>query len=108
MTLSWLTLTLFAGYWALFLSSCMGGVALGCALPTAAALIAKYFGSSKFGAVMGWTYALIAAFAILATRFIGALYDSLGGYHYAFLVFSLILACLFVGTLLVAPERKMT
>ena len=29
MTLSWLTLALFAGYWALFASSCMGGVALG-------------------------------------------------------------------------------
>ncbi len=108
MTLSWLTLTLFAGYWALFASSCMGGVALGCALPTAAALIAARFGSAKFGAVMGWTYALIAAFAILATRFIGALYDSLGGYHYAFMIFSLILAGLLVGTLLVAPERRMT
>jgi MFS family permease len=106
MTLSWLTLTLFAGYWALFASSCIGGVALGCALPTAAALIAARFGSARFGTVMGWTYTLIAAFAILATRLIGAFYDSLGGYHYAFLFFSLILACLFVGTILVAPERK--
>ena len=38
----------------------MGGVALGCALPTVAALIAAYFGPAKFGAVMGWTYTFIA------------------------------------------------
>ena len=36
MTLSWLTLSLSHSYGALFASSCMGGVALGCALPTMA------------------------------------------------------------------------
>ncbi|MEP6831651.1 MAG: MFS transporter [Rhizomicrobium sp.] len=106
MTLSWLTLGLFASYEALFTSSCMGGVALGCALPTVAGLIAAHFGPAKFGAVMGWTYAFVAAFAIAATRIIGELYDIFGGYHAAFLIFFALLGCLFLATLLFAPSRK--
>jgi sugar phosphate permease len=106
MTLSWLTLGVFASYGALFASSCMGGIALGCALPTVAGLIAAYFGPAKFGAVMGWTYTFIAAFAIATVRIIGGLYDSFGGYHAAFLIFFVLLACLLVATLLFAPPRK--
>ena len=106
MTLSWLTLGVFTSYEALFASSCMGGVALGCALPTVAGLIAAHFGPAKFGAVMGWTYTFIAAFAIGAVRVIGGLYDSFGGYHAAFLIFFALLACLLVATLFFAPAQK--
>ncbi len=106
MTVSWLSVSLFANYWALFLSSCTGGIALGCALPTTAGLIAAHFGSDRFGRAMGWTYALVAAFAIGATRFVGGLFDIFGGYHWAFLILSLILAALFVMTLLLTPRPK--
>lgn len=105
MTLAWLTLSLFASYEALFASACLGGIALGCALPTTAGLIAASFGADKFGAVMGWTYAFIAGFAIAATRIIGTLYDIFGGYHVAFLAFFALLASLLAATLLF-PLRK--
>jgi MFS family permease len=89
----------------LFASACLGGIALGCALPTTAGLIAASFGADKFGAVMGWTYAFIAGFAIAATRIIGTLYDIFGGYHVAFLAFFALLASLLAATLLF-PLRK--
>jgi MFS family permease len=108
MTLSWLTLSLSPAYWALFASSCLGGIGLGCALPTTAALIAGHFGSARFGAVMGWAYALLGAFTIAASLSIGFLFDRTGSYHFAFLVFSAILACLLVGTFVFAPDRTET
>ena len=107
MMLSWLTLSLFAAYWALFASSCMAGIALGCALPTVAALIAAHFGSARFGAVMGWAYTLLGFFSIFAVLVIGYLFDRFGGYHFGFVAFFLILACLLVGTLLFSPERRL-
>jgi sugar phosphate permease len=106
MTLSWMTLSFFPSYEALFASACMGGIALGCALPTVAGLIALYFGPAKFGAVMGWTYSFIAVFAISATRIIGGLYDRFGGYHVGFLIFFGALAFLLAATLAFAPARK--
>ncbi len=105
MTLSWLMLSLSAAYGAIFASSCFAGIALGCALPTAAGLIAAAFGSVRFGSVMGWTYALTLCCAILAGRFVGFIYDQFHDYHAAFLSFTLILACLSLMTLLVAPGR---
>jgi MFS family permease len=106
MTLSWLSLSFSANYWALFASACLGGIGLGCALPTTAALIAAHFGAARFGAVMGWAYALLGAFTIAASLSIGFLFDRTGSYHFAFLAFSLILACLLIGTLFFAPERS--
>jgi sugar phosphate permease len=106
MALSWLTLSLSTAYGALYASSGMAGVALGCALPTTAALIAAHFGPARFGAVMGWTYTLIGIISITASLSIGFIFDRLGGYHSAFLIFFGLLACLLVGTLLVAPARK--
>ncbi|HEY4276241.1 MAG TPA: MFS transporter [Rhizomicrobium sp.] len=105
MTLSWATLALFANYEALFASACLGGIALGCALPTTAGLIAASFGADKFGAVMGWAYVFVAGFAIAATLIIGKMYDVFGGYHIAFLAFFVLLASLLVATLLF-PLRK--
>jgi len=105
MTLSWLTLGLFDSYEALFASACLGGIALGCALPTTAGLIAASFGADKFGAVMGWTYVFVAGFAIAATLIIGKMYDIFGGYHVAFLGFFVLLATLLVATLLFPIAR---
>jgi MFS family permease len=106
MMLAWLLLSLFPAYGALFASSALGGIALGCALPTVAALIAGHFGSARFGAVMGWTYALIASFAIGSTLAIGAVYDRSHSYEVGFLGFSAILAALFIATLFLAPSDK--
>jgi MFS family permease len=106
MTLSWLTLSLFTAYGALFAGSCLAGVALGCALPTVAGLIAGSFGSVRFGRVMGWAYALTLGLSILSVRFVGFMYDRFAGYHLAFECFAGLLTCLLVMTLLFAPERR--
>jgi MFS family permease len=105
MTLSWLMLSLSTAYAALFAASCFAGMGLGCALPTAAGLIAATFGAGNFGRVMGWTYALTAALAILAVRFAGFMYDRSGSYHVAFEIFAAILACLLAMNLLLAPGK---
>jgi MFS family permease len=106
MTLSWLIPSLSPAYDALFASSCLAGIALGCALPTAAKLIATGFGPGRFGSVMGWTYALTLAMAILAVRFVGFMYDKFGGYHAAFQCFAALLAGLLLMTLLIAPSIR--
>ena len=106
MTLSWLILSLSTAYAALYASACLAGIGLGCALPTAAALIAGYYGPARFGAVMGWTYTFIGVISIAASLSIGVIFDRLGGYHAAFLIFSGLLACVLAVTLLFAPARK--
>jgi len=106
MTLSWLTLSLSSAHAALYASACMAGVALGCALPTAAALIAGYYGPARFGAVMGWTYSFLGIITIVSSVSIGFIFDRLGGYHPAFLIFCAVLACVLAVTLLFPPARK--
>jgi sugar phosphate permease len=105
MTLSWFLLSLFAGYGAVMAASCLAGIALGCVLPTSAGFIAAWFGSARFGGVMGWGYTLTAATAILAVRFVGAMYDLSGGYALAFRIFAILLAILTGVLLLLAPPR---
>ncbi len=106
MMLAWLSLSLWPYYEALFASSALGGMSLGCALPTVAALIAGHFGSARFGAVMGWTYTLIGLVAITSTLAIGAVYDRSHNYEAGFLGFFAILAALFLATLFLAPSDK--
>jgi MFS family permease len=106
MTLSWTLLSFFSAYDALLAGSCLAGIALGCALPTAAGLIAAGFGSARFGSVMSWTYTFTAGLAILAVRFVGFMYDRFGGYHAAFQCFAALLAGLLLMTLLIAPGTR--
>jgi MFS family permease len=89
----------------LLAASCLSGVSLGCALPTAAGLIAASFGAGAFGAVMGWAYALLQVFSIAATRFIGFVYD--GGHNYmpAFATFLALSSCVFLVSLILAPPK---
>ncbi len=75
-------------------------------MPTAAALIAGYYGPAWFGAVMGWTYTFLGATTIAASLSIGFIFDRLGGYHAAFLIFFALLACVLAATLVFAPARK--
>jgi MFS family permease len=100
-----LLLCLMPGQASLLAASCLSGVALGCALPTAAGLIAASFGAAAFGAAMGWTYALVQVFSIVATRFIGFVYDSSHGYQAAFLTFLVLSSGVFLATLLLAPRK---
>jgi MFS family permease len=102
MALSWFTLSLFTSYVMIFAASALSGMALGCALPTAAGFIAASFGSARFGRIMGWAYTLTTLAAILASRFVGFMYDISGGYELAFRIFAILLAML-AGFLLLAP-----
>lgn len=98
--LSQLCLLLAPSHGGLLAASILGGVALGWALPAAAALIARDFGAANFGAVMGWAYFLLLGFAIGASRFIGAVYDASHGYSAAFFTFLILGAIVFSVTLL--------
>lgn len=99
MALAWLLLSLAASYPALMAASALAGVALGCALPTAGALIAASFGAERFAGVMGGTYCLIAAAAIGAVRFSGWVFDRTGSYVFSFHAFALLLGGLLLATL---------
>jgi MFS family permease len=105
MTLAWLVLSLFASQPALLSGACLGGIALGCVLPTAAGLIAGIFGSAHFAQVFSWCFTLTAVLAIAAVRFVGFMYDKFGGYHAAFEWFAALLAVLLAMTVLFKPQR---
>jgi MFS family permease len=100
-----LLLCIVPGPGALLAASCLSGISLGCALPTAAGLIAAGFGAGAFGATMGWTYALMQVFSIAAARFIGSVYD--GGHDYipAFATFLALSSGVFLVSLVLAPPK---
>ncbi len=80
-------------------------MALGCVLPSSAALVAAYFGSPSFGRVMGMIYVAVVVSSILCARFIGAVFDRGGGYNPAFLTFLAIAVLAALAALLVrAPQ----
>lgn len=106
MTSCWLSLSLFALPAVLFVAACLAGIALGCALPTAAGLVANSFGSPHFGQVMGCGYALTAALLLSSVIFAGIMFDKTKSYHVPFVVFAVLLACVSVLVMTVPPTRK--
>lgn len=108
MTLAWLILSLPVSQFVLLASAALGGIALGCALPIAAGLVAASFGAPHFAQVFSWAFALTAAIAIAGVRFAGYMYDRFGGYHLAFQCFAAALACVLAMTLLIPPQRRTT
>jgi MFS family permease len=106
MTACWLLLTVLALPPALFAAAGLAGLALGCALPTAAGLVAGSFGSARFGQVMGWGYALLAALLLSSVIFAGVMFDKTKSYHIPFLVFAVLLAGISLLVIMVAPVRK--
>ena len=95
-------------YTALLVACCLAGIALGGALPSSAAMIAARFGSTRFGATMGWTYFLIGAFTIAAVRISGTVFDRTGSYHSAFVIFLAFCALIFVAALALESPRRNT
>jgi MFS family permease len=87
MTTALSLLLTFSGYAAVLPACCLAGVALGCILPSTAALIAACFGAPSFGRVMGMIYVAVVLASVCSVRFIGAIYDGTGGYGAAFLSF---------------------
>jgi MFS family permease len=101
-----LLLLLFSStYESILLASCLAGMALGCVLPSSAALVAACFGSPSFGRVMGMIYVAVVVSSILCARFIGDVFDRTGGYHQAFQIFLAIAVLAALTALLVrAPQ----
>jgi sugar phosphate permease len=106
MALAWLLLSVAASYPVLMAAGALAGVALGCALPTAGALIAAHFSAEKFGGVMGGAYCLIAAAAIGAVRFSGGVFDRTGSYAFSFHAFAALMGCLLLATLYFARRGR--
>jgi MFS family permease len=104
MALAHLSLWLAPSYGGLLAGSCMAGVALGCAMPTTASMIARSFGAAAFGATMGWGWTVGLILTIAATRFIGFIYDATHGYAAAFSAF-LVLTVAVLVLVVVLPRR---
>jgi sugar phosphate permease len=105
MALAWLGLSISPGYELLLTAACLGGVALGFALPSTAALIAAMFGAARFATVMGWAYTLLLSCAVASVLFAGIVYDRSGSYRLAFLIFAGLLALQFMAILLLPLPR---
>ena len=103
MTLALFVLIFFSTYSMLLTACCLAGMALGCILPSTAALIAEYFGTPSYGTATGAVYVTIGIASIMSVRFAGAVFDSTGDYHAAFLVFALISAASAIAALF-APQ----
>jgi MFS family permease len=103
MMFCWLLLTFSASPAVLFAAASLAGVALGCALPTTAGLVANSFGSARFGQVWGWAYALTGSLLLSCVIFAGAMFDKTGSYHVPFMVFAILLAAVSLLTMLVSP-----
>lgn len=93
-------------YVSILLACCLAGMALGCILPSSAALVAAYFGSPSFGRVMGMIYVGVVVSSILCARFIGAIFDRTAGYNAAFLTFLGIAVLSALAVLLVRTPQK--
>lgn len=105
LVLSQLLLLALPSHSGLLAASCLGGVALGWALPVSAAMLARDFGPAAFGSVMGWLYSFVLVYAIVATRLAGAIFDATHGYAMAFAAF-LFLALLSLGATFALTRRR--
>lgn len=103
MALSWTGLSIFAVSDILFASACLAGLALGCAMPTSAGMVAASFGANNFGQVMGWGYALTSALLLVSVLFVGFMYDRFATYQQAFEVFAACLTALLLLVMAMTP-----
>jgi MFS family permease len=103
-----LFLTFSSKYEGIFLACCLAGMALGCVLPTSAALVAAYFGSPSFGRVMGMIYVAVVVSSIVCVRFIGGVFDRTAGYNPAFLTFLAIAVLSALAVVLIRAPQDST
>jgi len=87
MLLATVVLSWWSDYVMLLIACCLVGTALGCMLPSAPALVADYFGSVSFGAIMGGMYVATGISSIASVAFVGAVFDRMGNYNAAFMTF---------------------
>lgn len=102
----WLVMLAWPAYAGLFCACALGGMALGCALPASAALIAGSFGAARFGTVMGWAYSLLLVLVITLVLFAGIVFDRTGGYQPVFVTFAVLLGALLLVHLLLPPAPR--
>jgi MFS family permease len=106
MTAAWLAVTLSSAFAGLLVAACLSGIALGCALPASAALIAAGFGAARFATVMGSAYSLLLVLLILFVLLAGVVYDLTGSYQPAFIGFAALLGALLLAILLLPLSRR--
>lgn len=106
MTGALLILLASTSYAMLLAACCLAGTALGCVLPSSAALLAGCFGSASFGRVMGAVYVAVVLSSIVSIRYAGAVFDSAGEYSGAFLTFLVLAAISALAALLVRVPRS--
>jgi MFS family permease len=94
-------------YAMLVLACCLAGAALGCILPSSAALIADCFGSASFGTIMGAAYVLVGVSSIVSVSFAGAVFDRTKSYEDAFLTFLALSVIAAVAALAVRAPRTL-
>lgn len=106
MMAAWLALLVSPAFASLMAAACLSGIALGCALPATAALLANAFGAARFGSVMGWAYALLLVLLIVVVLFAGIVFDKAGSYQPAFLSFAVMLGGLLLAILLLPISSR--
>jgi MFS family permease len=95
-------------YQGMVLACCLAGAALGCVLPSSAALVAAYFGSPSFGRVMGMIYVAVVLSSIVCASFVGAVFDRTAGYRPAFLTFLVMTGLAALAALLIRTPEEAT
>ena len=93
-------------YAMLLAACCLAGTALGCVLPSSAALLAGCFGSASFGRVMGAIYVAVVVSSIVSIRYAGTVFDSAGDYSGAFLTFLVLAVISALAALIVRVPRS--
>jgi len=100
-------LTLSTSYVLLLIACGLAGTALGCVMPSSAALIAGSFGAASFGRAMGLIYVAVVVSSVVSVPFAGASFDRTGGYSSAFLTFLVLAAVSTIAAMLIRnPAEK--
>ncbi|MDY0068110.1 MAG: MFS transporter [Steroidobacteraceae bacterium] len=100
------TLVLFQDYWSMLLAAVSVGMATGTFLPAWGALLARVFGPSVFGRVMGRMQPFAVVMVTVSTPLSGYLFDVSGSYSASFLTMAGVTALAFVVLLRLRMEVR--
>src|SRR5699024_3986934 len=90
----------------LLAASCLSGIALGAAMPSAMGLIARGFGAGAFGAAMGWAYTLSGFLTIATVLFSGAVFDRVHSYVPVFASILALVVAMFAVALILSRKAR--